>query len=139
MTNREFYKEQILDIVCKGNGFGLHKDTNELCSCEKMGTCNSCAFHGDWGCRERTEEWCNAEYIEPCKFEKDELVEVSNNGIEWYLRRFSHIEVDEYKNKLFRTYINGYTSKQTDHLVSWKYCQKYGTLGGLVKEEENNV
>lgn len=79
--------------------------------------------HGD-----ALHKWCNAEYKEPCPFEEGELVEVSDDGKCWYLEYFVKFtglyETREYKE---------------DELTSeWTYCQKYGTLGGLVKGEKEN-
>lgn len=33
MTNREFYKEQILDIVCDGDSFAFNECKNEIMTC----------------------------------------------------------------------------------------------------------
>lgn len=64
-----------------------------------------------------------------CPFEKDELVEVSDDGIAWDLRHFVRMEDGEYACAY-----EGYTSKETEYTVRWAHCQKYGTLGGLIKE-----
>lgn len=83
--------------------------------------------------KKRIFEWLNEEYVEPCQFKKDELVEVSDDGIEWYLRYFYRID-ETRTNRKFLTSACGKTSKEIDLVTGWKYCRKYGTLGGLVKE-----
>lgn len=132
MTNKEFYKEQILDIVCNGDRFAFNKDTNELCACGYSMSCRNCLFN-DGTCGKMTKEWCNAEYVEPYPFKEGELVEVSDNGTIWCLRYFSHIG----KNMEYKYYTYD-TQKKIGDGTCWKYCRKYGTLGGLVKGSEKN-
>ena len=64
-----------------------------------------------------------------CPFEKDELVEVSDDGICWNIRHFVQMEDGKYACTE-----NGYTSKERKTVIRWLYCQKYGTLGDLIKE-----
>lgn len=123
MTNREFYKEQILDIVCTGAVVALDKRTNKPCKCSCT-DCNNCIFE-PWDCLNKFASWCNAEY---CPFKKDEVVEVSHDGLNWRLRYFHHIE-----NGVYFAYVN---SADKDDTRFWEYCQKYGTFGGLIKETE---
>ncbi len=130
MTNREFYAEQILDIACQRRLFGVDKKTNNPYACRAM-VCGDCTFYGKPDCAKQFTEWCNSEYIEPCPFEKDELVEVSDDGKEWHLRFFSHIE-----NGVYHTVFAFHKSNETPRTTKWGFCQKYGTLGGLVKESE---
>lgn len=133
MTNKEFYKEQILDLACKGKGIAIDVMTNKLCDCVSI-SCRNCLFSNKRdGCEVCREKWSNAEYLDTCPFEKDELVEVSDNGTCWNLRHFSHKRDDgEYC-----TYHDGKKSSDTQHVTVWRYCRKYGTLGGLVKEQKN--
>ena len=130
MTNREFYKEQILDIACNGSVIAMDKETNELCSCSIM-DCDNCLFGGN-DCNTKVREWCNAEYIEPCPFKDGELVEVSDNGVNWTLRYFSHIN----NNMTYKYLVHKDGLKNSNEIDGWKYCQKYGTLGGLNKENK---
>lgn len=128
MTNREFYKEQILDAVCTGHSFGFDKTDNMIHACCEI-NCEDCLFNSK-GCSNAVEEWCNAEYIEPCPFEEGELVEVSDDNVVWYLEFFSHTT----SNSLLK-YATYVTSKNSP--VYWKHCQKYGTLGNRIKEQMN--
>ncbi len=133
MTNREKFKEEILDIACKGLQLGV-KTTGEPIACGDLACedciCENCICEN---CNsKKIEEWANSEYVEPCPFERDELVEVSDDGQIWELRYFSHKEKER-----FYFYESGHTSRETNKVVPWIYCRKYGTLGGLVKENEN--
>lgn len=131
MTNREFYKEQILNIACTGSCVCFNKKTNKPDACNNT-PCENCLFQDIGYCDERLNEWANEEHveIELCEFEKDELVEVSDNEINWSLRYFSHKEGGAYY-----CFVNGYKSTDDASVNVWNYCRKYGTLGGLVKEE----
>lgn len=124
MTNKEFYKEQILDIACKGKSFGLNEESMTICECNDI-PCFRCHFHKiGTRCIDNIEKWCNEEYIEPCEFEKDELVEVSDNGVDWCLRYFSH----KFEG-VYYCFTGGYKSTDVVDIYDWGYCRKYGTLG----------
>lgn len=57
-------------------------------------------------------------------FKKGELVEVSDNGICWHLRYFSHISSDiEYKYAVYPIGL-----KSGNKTLTWKYCRKYKTF-----------
>lgn len=129
MTNREFYKEQILDLACQSKSIAFDVRTNKISYCHDT-SCDNCLFFNNIeSCTVSIEKWSNAEYVEPCPFEKDELVEVSDNERLWNLRYFSHKTDDGYCAYRYR---NG---SEKDGVYKWRYCRKYGTLGGLVKEE----
>ena len=63
MTNREKYAEQILDIVCSGDGFAVRKDDKRLIACAKI-RCSDCYFNSTGECEEATFKWAESEYIE---------------------------------------------------------------------------
>lgn len=142
MKNKEFFKEEIFDLACEAKIIAVDKRTNTPCDCASL-DCANCAFYKK--CMEISyskslHDWCNEEHEEPCPFEKDELVEVSITGKDWCLRHFSHINEEGcYKFSAFDSGLNSENTKQTSR---WKYCQKYGTLGGFVKggltDGENN-
>lgn len=126
MTNKEKFKEEILELACKGERIAVDRRTNKPYSCSET-HCIDCALN----CAEMTHgnalyKWGNEEYVEPCPFEEGELVEVSDDKKYWYLEYFvkftGKYETREYKE-----------DKMTH---KWVYCQKYGTLGGLVKGEQ---
>lgn len=130
MTNKEFYKEQILDLACQHKIIAFDVRTDKVCACCEI-NCHNCLFEDDnENCNANIEKWGNAEYVEPCPFKKDELVEVSDNGTCWCLRYFSH----KTDGGRYCAYYDGKKSSETKDATHWKYCRKYGTLGGLVKE-----
>lgn len=63
------------------------------------------------------------EKAEEYPFKKDELVEVSNNGVYWSLQYFSRIY-----NGIYYTFVDGKKSTETDEDRIWMYCRKYGTF-----------
>lgn len=137
MTNREKYKEEICDIALADDCVAVNRKTLVPCYCSDT-HCEDCIAHmlddNFNSCNHHViEEWANSEYVEPCPFEKDELVEVSETGKQWFLRYFSHQE-----NGLYYCYDSGYTSQEINEVCPWAYCQKYGTLGGLVKEQNDD-
>lgn len=127
MTNREKFKEEILDIVVNGENLAVDKRTLEPCACSRI-ECRNCIVK-EANCRKMIKEWANSEYVDPCEFKPGELVEVSYYGKDWRLRYFSHKE-----DGRFYCYASGPTSKEAP--LGWNYCRKYGTLGGLVKEQK---
>ena len=69
MTNAEFYKKELFDIVCDGYSIGMNKVTNKLEACELLG-CRNCSWAGR--CSEGLREWCHSEYINKPKLTKNE-------------------------------------------------------------------
>lgn len=128
MTNKGHFKEEIFEIACSGRHIAVDKKTNKPCSCKDI-SCDDCALRkGDMKCRDVFVEWLNAEYKEPCQFEEGELVEVSDDKECWILGYFAKFE-GMYEIR----------ERKEDKMTSkWIYCQKYGTLGGLVKGEKEN-
>lgn len=126
MKNKEFYKEQIFEVACKGERIAIDKETNTPCICSKLG-CYNCKLGKYDNCTDMFAIWCNEEYVEPCPFEEGELVEVSDNEEHWYLQYFDKFESGRYVT---------HAGKTSERHSSWVYCRKYGTLGGLVKGEQ---
>ena len=69
MTNIEYYKEKILDIVSQGDSVGVDKETNKPEGCTFVG-CRNCKLAGNCNAGLRT--WCNEEYIEKAKLTENE-------------------------------------------------------------------
>lgn len=127
MTNKGFFKEEIFEIACSGDGIAVDKETNKPCKCSET-SCVLCALFNktDLRCTYALAEWLEAEYKEPCPFEEGELVEVSDDKEFWYLEYFVEFTEGMYETRSYKE----------DKLTSLRvYCQKYGTLGGLVKGE----
>ena len=61
MTNKEFYKDKLLDMFIEYNGIGLHR--GKLESCRSI-DCKDCDWYKqeDFACDERFHEWLNKEY-----------------------------------------------------------------------------
>lgn len=69
MTNAEFFKKELLGIVCDGYSIGIDNVTNKPESCELLG-CKNCSLAGR--CSEGLREWCHSEYINKPKLTKNE-------------------------------------------------------------------
>ena len=86
MTNREYYKDQILDIACKGGSLSIYKITGELCKCGTF-ECDDCLFD-NCECENQIKHWANAEYIEKPKLTKNENCFLSLLNERWkYMAR----------------------------------------------------
>lgn len=131
MTNREKYMKEICDVALSGERVAVNRETLVPCKCGAV-SCKKCIANTANGLCDYNliDKWANSEYVEPRPFKKDELVEVSDDGIDWKLRYFSHQE-----DGLFYCYDGGYTSQEKNMAIPWAYYQKYGTLGGLINSD----
>lgn len=94
MKNREKYTEEILDIVCSGEGFAVRKDDKRLIACTKI-SCIDCYFNSTGGCDEATYKWAESEYIEPAKISKRDRAFLD------YIRDVYNFVVRNKEGKLF--------------------------------------
>ena len=62
MKNKEKYAKEIVEIACDGYSIAINKKTRHIVPCEAS-CCNDCLFR-EFGCREKTREWAESEYIE---------------------------------------------------------------------------
>lgn len=130
MKIAEKFKDEMFEIAKSGGRVAVTK-AGKITSCYDL-PCRQCIGGSvDGPCNEVIREYLNKEYCE-CKFERDELVEVSDNGREWQIRHFAGMNDD--RDFPYLTYDGGYTSEAGNYRTMYKYCQKYGTIGGLVKE-----
>lgn len=130
MTIAEKNKDKLFEIAKDGDSVAVSK-TGVIISCFSL-SCNNCIGEAHKGlCMGTIKEYLNKEYIEPCPFEKGELVEVSDYGDLWCLRYFSYISSDA--SHKYRT-VRKPGSNVTE---GWEHCRKYGTLGNLTKEQAN--
>lgn len=90
----------------------------------------------------KIKEFKNIKPEEGCNFTAGEIVEVSDNGWNWKLAYFSHI--DEKYEKKYYCWSNYFSASRREYPgeSDWKYCRKYGTLwkevyGEGVMEETN--
>ena len=63
-TNREHYKNEILDIVLNGHKFAFNKATREPCACE-LTCCSDCLFTTKESCNQKIKEWATRAYQPP--------------------------------------------------------------------------
>lgn len=120
MTNREYYKEQILDIACSGYSIALDRETHKLFPCVRM-YCEDCIFSNGVSCAYKLEAWCNSEYIpiDWSKVDIDTKILVSNDGEFWQKRYFA-----EYKDGVVFAYANGCTSWSNEYKpFNWRYAK----------------
>lgn len=141
--NKEMWNDWLIDNCVDGmSSFGVNKDTHVPFSCyDHSGSrCagSLCVFFGDGRCHRARRKWLDEEYIEPCLFKTGDIVEVSDTGKYWYLRRFMH-RVDDPNDTYFGWYKclgEGYIFDNDEPLPStWKYCRTPEPY----KEEENET
>ena len=132
MTNKEKYKEEILDIVISGTCIGVDNETGELAACSSRGGCAWCKFYDDPApCAKLRKKWYNEEYVEPkvdwSKVPVDTPVLVSVNGVDWHNRYFAKAINGE-----ICAWDNGTTSWSASghHMTRWEYAK-------LAESEEN--
>ncbi len=91
MTNREFYKEQILDIVCDGDSFAFNECKNEIMTCRGR-HCKYCKFAREYplreSCKECLREWCDQEYVEKPKLTENDkkFLDILSSDYEYIAR-----------------------------------------------------
>ncbi len=85
MTNAEFFKKEIFDIVYDGYGIGIDRVTNKPEACELL-DCNNCSLAGR--CSEGLREWCHSEYIDKSKLTKNEkkFLDILNRDFKYLAR-----------------------------------------------------
>lgn len=126
MNKAEKYKEQIVKILMEtGRNIAVNKETDEPMSCEHE-NCTKCKFfyYKNYTCCTRRADWLNEEhntYTIPIDAPIDTKVLVSNDGIQWQRRYFSHFSNDE--RKPYACFCGGDTSWVTTSTVNWEYCK----------------
>lgn len=61
MTNREKFKEKIIDVALKGgDSFGLVNGIGKIKSCKEM-DCSECSFDGFRDCSKQRKKWLDKE------------------------------------------------------------------------------
>ena len=63
MKNKEKYAKEIIEIVCKGNKFGVDEKTDEVVDC-LCTPCQTCLFFRMNDCDKARRQWAESEYIE---------------------------------------------------------------------------
>lgn len=124
MTNREKYKEEILDIACTGELFCVDR-TGKIVDCSST-PCDNCLFYDPKGencCETKAEKWCNSEYeehkVDWSKVEVDTPIFVRNSEYcEWVRAYFA-----KYEKGLIYTWEFGRTSWTQDGIINWNYAK----------------
>ena len=125
MTNFEFYKHEIEEFLLEHGHthFGIKDGKLIRCSVLNCENCEICG--GGVLCRETRKEWLSQEhnpYTIPLDTPVDTKVLVSQNGIIWEKRYFSHFDKQDplLRYVCFR---DGATSWATKITVHWEYCK----------------
>lgn len=64
MKNKEKFKDEILDIICKGGNIAVDNITYEPADCNII-DCGTCLFYGCGSCSDMLIEWARREYKKP--------------------------------------------------------------------------
>lgn len=129
MTNREKYKEELIDLAIKRNIFALVKGVPKLCNETYCENCDYDYLDKDCDCASKRQNifklWLNKEYVEPpidwIKVAVDTPIFVRDRENEtWAKRHFA-----KYENGKIYTWTSGTTSwsGEDDSMISWKYAK----------------
>lgn len=126
MTNREYYKNKILDIACDGYLVAFDNRTNELVECGNL-PCRYCKF-SQGKCAESIRNWMTEEHeelqVDWSKVAVDTPILVSNfsnaEEWEWQKRYFA-----KYEGGKVYAFTNGATSWSANMSVDWEYAKLY--------------
>ena len=126
MTNKEKYREEILDILISDACIGIDNETGELVSCSSRGGCTWCKFHADpVSCTKLRKKWFNEEYVEPkvdwSEVAIDTPILVSNNEVNWYRGYFAGFDgnfVSAWKGGA-----PSWSAQFDDYVTRWKYAK----------------
>lgn len=139
--NKEMWNDWLINECLSGlSSFGVNKYMHVpfLCSGHSSAICTKCSLckFSDMGnCYDARKKWLDEEYIEPCLFKTGDIVEVSDNGNNWYLRRFIK-RLDDQNDTYsgwYKCFSDGYTVNDIHHVPTcWRYCRTPETY----KEEE---
>lgn len=131
MTNKEKYKEEILDIVISDACIGIDNETGELVACSSRNGCAWCKFYdGLVSCTKLRKKWFNEEYVESkvdwSKVPVDTPIFVSIDGVNWWNRYFASFD-----GNFVSAWDDGATSwsAQDNNITPWEYAK-------LAKSEE---
>ena len=63
MKNKEYFKDQFIDLLCEYLAIAVDINTGKPCACEGF-RCANCAFRGDESCPDAFVNWLNQEHKE---------------------------------------------------------------------------
>lgn len=126
MTNKEYFKDKIVELAIRGNSIGVKNGIPMACNCiecyERETNCYSKGYKG-------LIEWSEKQYQPPKIQEEvkhlktDDKVLVSSDGETWVKRHFAKYD-DEFKEVL--CFADGKTSwsvPTTTHHSTWEYAK----------------
>ena len=122
MTNKEKYKDKIVEMAVNGKALAVEKHTLEPKPCHTM-DCKRCICNDQNSCVAPIKKWAEQEY-NPCidwtKVKRDTPILVSSNNIGWYHRYFAN-----YKHGEVYAYADGRTSfsRENTKLIAWGYAK----------------
>lgn len=130
MTNFEKYgKELISDLLNKDDRYSINKETGKIELCNRL-PCDNCLFldndddDNDY-CFDKDilEKWLNEEASEVdwSKVPVDTKVLVSDDGITWFNRYFSHYAYK--KAYIFNNGCTSWTTPDSSKVTYWKYTK----------------
>lgn len=132
MTNREFYKDKLLDIVCAGDCFGVNKINSQPVPCGEL-HCGKCVFSISDSCIKNRVAWCNKKYIKRLKLTENEkkFLDILNPDMK-YIARDKDLRLFVFKEKpkkrgntwgeiiAFDEYINEKHFKRMFEFIKWE-------------------
>ena len=132
MTNREFYKDKLLDIVCAGDCFGVNKTNSQPVPCGEL-HCGKCVFSISDSCIKNRVAWCNKKYIKRLKLTENEkkFLDILNPDMK-YIARDKDLRLFVFKEKpkkrgntwgeiiAFDEYINEKHFKRMFEFIKWE-------------------
>lgn len=129
MTNREKYKDELVDIAINRKLVAVSRQ-GEIVSCEKA-DCKNCIFYNrSKSCAYLVKEWSGQEYAEPpidiwSKVAVDTPILVSMDNDKWYKRYFA-----DYKDGKVYAWDDGRTSWTAEqNICEWEFAK-------LVEQED---
>lgn len=128
MLNKEKFKDEIVEIACKGCDFAFKKG-KVYCCYETL--CSECLFcpnnDHEMPCKKYKEIWANSEYEEYVDWSKvpvdTKILVRFNDGETWNRRYFA-----KYENGTVYSFADGhdsFTDDDCDNIVHWRYAKLY--------------
>lgn len=125
MTNFEKYGKDIIgELLYNDDCHTIDKETGKVESCDRL-PCESCLFLDNDCCFDKgtLEKWLNEEASEVdwSKIPVDTKVLVSDDGITWFNRYFSHYAYK--KAFIFNNGCTSWTTPDSSKVTYWKYTK----------------
>ena len=96
MKNKEYYKDQILELAYNGYSIAVNSETHKPYACI---SCDNCIFNHAESCRDALKEWLEQEHNEPL------LNDAERQYLEAVIRPFKDRAIGVTKYKFLNDYI----------------------------------